>query len=100
MIEDAKFESVANQEFERQERLSKATSPTISEENFDFDQNGDVFSDIIDADTVTTFDMVLSMKDGMSSLSRLIKIIEVSVHSGLIAEFTEMITSQMYIARN
>ena len=74
MIEDAKFETVTNIEFEKQERKSKGGS--ISEEDEVFQQNGEVISHL-DKDVRRQCSIMITLKEGMTSLSRIIRLFEV-----------------------
>lgn len=79
LIEDAKFETAANIEFEKHERKSHGGSISEEEEEvFLSTELGDVIS-TIDKDSVRRqFTIVVSLKDGMSNLSRIIRVFEKS----------------------
>ncbi|XP_045196696.2 tyrosine 3-monooxygenase-like [Mercenaria mercenaria] len=78
LIEDAKFETAANIEFEKQERKSRGGSISEEEEVFLSQQNGEVISPI-DKDVLKRqFTIMMSLKDGMTSLSRIIRVFETS----------------------
>ncbi|XP_060569206.1 tyrosine 3-monooxygenase-like [Ruditapes philippinarum] len=78
LIEDAKFETAANIEFEKQERKSRGGSISEEEEVFLSQQNGEVKSPIDKDVSKRQFTIMLSLKDGMMSLSRIIRVFETS----------------------
>lgn len=81
LIEDAKFETAANIEFEKQERKSRGGSISEEEEVFLSQQNGDVISSPEKDVTKHQSIIMMSLKDGMTSLSRILRIFEVcSIH--------------------
>ncbi|XP_064627749.1 tyrosine 3-monooxygenase-like [Lineus longissimus] len=67
LIDDAKFETVTNLEFEKQERLSSATSPSISEEDIFTATNGEVFSGAPD-ESAQRCNIMFALKYGMTTL--------------------------------
>ncbi|KAH3746584.1 tyrosine 3-monooxygenase-like [Dreissena polymorpha] len=78
LIEDAKFETAANIEFERQERKSRTGSISEEEEVFLTAQNGDVIAPM-DKDAIKRqFTVMIALKDGMGSLSRVVRAFETS----------------------
>jgi len=79
LIEDAKFETVANIEFEKQERKSRGGSISEEEEVFTTQQNGDVISPVEKDALKRQFTIMVSLKDGISSLSRVIRTFEVNI---------------------
>lgn len=80
LIDDAKFETAANIEFEKQERKSRGGSISEEEEVFMSQQNGEVIS-AIDKDALKRqFTILMSLKDGMTSLSRIIRVFEVGLN--------------------
>ena len=78
MIEDAKFETVTNIEFEKQERKSRGGSISEEDEVFLGQQNGEVISPIEKDVTKRQCSIMITLKEGMSSLSRIIRLFEVS----------------------
>lgn len=79
LIEDAKFETAANIEFEKQERKSRGGSISEEEEVFASQQNGAVISPTEKDAQKRQFTIMISIKDGISSLSRLIRTFEVNL---------------------
>lgn len=77
LIEDAKFETAANIEFEKQERKSRGGSISEEEEVFLSQQNGEVIAPIDKDALKRQFTIMMSLKDGMTSLSRIIRVFEV-----------------------
>jgi hypothetical protein len=80
LIDDAKFETVTNLEFEKQERLSSATSPSISEKDIFTASNGDVFSGAPD-EGVHKCSIMFALKYSMITLGKVFATFEVSLYS-------------------
>ncbi|KAL4233456.1 hypothetical protein ACF0H5_008137 [Mactra antiquata] len=78
LIEDAKFETAANIEFEKQERKSRGGSISEEEEVFLSQQNGDVISPTEKDVVKQQFTIMMALKDGMLSLSRILRVFEAS----------------------
>lgn len=78
LIEDAKFETAANLEFEKQERKSRGGSISEEEEVFLTQKNGEVYSPVEKDALKRHFTIMISLKDGMTSLSRIFRIFETS----------------------
>ncbi|KAJ8314759.1 hypothetical protein KUTeg_006909, partial [Tegillarca granosa] len=75
LIEDAKFETVTNIEFEKRERTLSGNRGSISEEEEVFVQNGDVSSPVEIGPRIK-FSIMLTLKEGIASLSRVIRVFE------------------------
>ena len=78
LIEDAKFETVTNIEFEKQERKSRGGSISEEDEVFTGQQNGEVISHVADKDGRRQCSIMITLKEGMTSLSRIIRTFEVA----------------------
>ncbi|KAL5011138.1 hypothetical protein ScPMuIL_013443 [Solemya velum] len=74
LIEDAKFETVTNYEFEKRERHS-SKGGSISEEEDVFTQNGSESSPV-DKELTRKYSVVITLRDSMHSLSKIIRIFE------------------------
>ena len=79
LIEDAKFETVTNIEFEKQERKSRGGSISEEDEVFTGQQNGEVISHV-DKDVKHQCNIMITLKEGMTSLSRIIRMFEVGLY--------------------
>ncbi|KAK3603311.1 hypothetical protein CHS0354_025916 [Potamilus streckersoni] len=75
LIEDAKFETLANIEFEKQERKSRGGSISEEEEVF---QNGEVIVSPVEKEIRSQCSVMVTLKEGMTSLSRIIRVFESS----------------------
>ncbi|XP_064608527.1 tyrosine 3-monooxygenase-like [Liolophura sinensis] len=74
LIEDAKFDTVTNAEFEKREKtLSRGDS--ITEEDEVFSSNGEAHS-VPDKEAAQKICLVLVLRDGLGSLSRILKTFE------------------------
>lgn len=77
LIEDAKFETVTNLEFEKRERTLSNRNSISEEEEEVFVQNGECISPI-ETEPPHAVLLIISIKDGISSLSRILRIFEVN----------------------
>ncbi|XP_071135057.1 phenylalanine-4-hydroxylase-like isoform X1 [Mytilus edulis] len=77
LIEDAKFETVTNLEFEKRERTLSNRNSISEEEEEVFVQNGECISPI-ETEPPHAVLLIISIKDGISSLSRILRIFEAS----------------------
>ena len=73
LIDDAKFETLANMEFEKRERNLSNTD--IPEHDDVFTQNGVHPSATKDGVVITSY--VIKLKEGLGSISRILKLFEV-----------------------
>ena len=73
LIDDAKFETLANREFEKREKNLSNTD--ISEQDDVFTQNGVHPSATKDDVVITSY--VMKLKEGLGSISRILKLFEV-----------------------
>lgn len=76
LIEDAKFETVTNLEFEKRERTLSQRNSISEEEEEVFVQNGECLSPV-DKEPEHIVVLILTIKDGIASLSRILRIFEV-----------------------
>lgn len=76
MIEDAKFETVTNLEFEKRERTLSSRNSISEEEEEVFAQNGELISPV-ETEPPHHILLILTIKEGISSLSRILRIFEV-----------------------
>ncbi|XP_021366851.1 tyrosine 3-monooxygenase-like isoform X1 [Mizuhopecten yessoensis] len=81
LIEDAKFESVTNKEFNKREKhlsvkeKSVNTTGSISEEEEVFVQNGDGPSPV-ETGNLVNITIVITLNDGISSLAKILRVFE------------------------
>lgn len=76
MIEDAKFETVTNLEFEKRERTLSSRNSISEEEEEVFAQNGELISPV-ETEPPHLILLIITIKEGISSLSRILRIFEV-----------------------
>ena len=76
MIEDAKFETVTNLEFEKRERTLSSRNSISEEEEEVFTQNGELISPV-ETEQPHLILLIITIKEGISSLSRILRIFEV-----------------------
>ena len=76
MIEDAKFETVTNLEFEKRERTLSSRNSISEEEEEVFAQNGELISPV-ESEPPHLILLIITIKEGISSLSRILRIFEV-----------------------
>ncbi|XP_033740980.1 tyrosine 3-monooxygenase-like isoform X2 [Pecten maximus] len=81
LIEDAKFETVTNIEFQKREKhlsvkeKSGNTTGSISEEEEVFIQNGDGTSPV-ETGNLVNVTVIITLKDGISSLAKILRVFE------------------------
>ena len=76
LIEDAKFETVTNLEFEKRERTLSSRNSISEEEEEVFAHNGELISPV-ETEPPHLILLIITIKEGISSLSRILRIFEV-----------------------